>query len=70
MDQRDFNKLGLGPDDLVEGYIQAVLSTLAIDELATRLSATSASKSLERGALKVELFQSLNDDPALLAELY
>lgn len=70
MDQRDFNKLGLGPDDLVEGYIQAVLSTLAIDELATRLSATSASKSLERGALKVELFKSLNDDPALLAELY
>jgi len=89
MDQRDFNRLGLGPDDLVEGYIQAVLSTLAIDEMATRLShgtpratsgaeASSSSANVERAArssvrrrgdLKLKLFSSLNQDPALLSEI-
>ena len=34
MDRRDFNKLGLGLDDLIEGYVQTVLSTIAIDKMA------------------------------------
>ena len=34
MDRRDFNHLGLGLDDLIEAYIQTVLSTIAIDRMA------------------------------------
>ena len=37
MDRRDFNKLGLGLDDLIEAYIQTVLSTVAIDQMAKTL---------------------------------
>ena len=33
MDTRAFNKLGIGLDDLIDGYIQSVLSTIAIDNL-------------------------------------
>jgi hypothetical protein len=62
MDRRDYNQLGLGLDDLIEGYIQTVLSTIAIDKLA----ATLISK---KGTLRRKLFRSLNDDPRLLEEL-
>ena len=64
MDERDFNKLGIGMDDLIDGYIQAVLSSVAIDEMAIRLSSTR-----QRGALKKRLFRSLNGDESLLAEI-
>jgi len=37
MDRRDFNKLGLGLDDLIESYIQTVLSTIAIDRMCKSL---------------------------------
>lgn len=63
MDRRDFNKLGLGPDDMLEAYIQAVLSMLAIDDMAKTLTSTKT------GGLKRRLFRSLNDDATLLAEL-
>jgi len=63
MDRRDFNLLGLGLDDLVEGYIQTVLSIVAIDKLAHKLIS-------QKGRLRKKLFRSLNDDPALMAELY
>lgn len=33
MDTRSFNKLGIGLDDLINGYIQSVLATIAIDNL-------------------------------------
>ena len=36
-DRRDFNKLGLGLDDLIEGFIQTVLSTIAIDKMCKTL---------------------------------
>ena len=62
MDRRDFNKLGLGPDDLLEAYIQAVLSVIAIDRMATTLTSKT-------GGLKRRLFRSLNDDPRLLDEV-
>ena len=62
MDRRDFNKLGLGPDDLLEAYIQSVLSVLAIDRMATTLTSKT-------GGLKRRLFRSLNDDPRLLDEV-
>jgi len=62
MDRRDFNTLGLGLDDLIEAYIQAVLSTIAIDRMATRLVST-------KGTLRRKLFRDLNADAALLEEI-
>lgn len=63
MDTRDFNRLGVGLDSLIEAYVQAVLATLAIDNLSCRLLNT-------KGKLKRRLFRSMNDDEALLSELY
>jgi len=63
MDRRDFNKLGLGLDDLIEAYIQSVLSTIAIDRMAKKLISS-------RGKFRTKLFTSLNDDPYLLNEIY
>ena len=62
MDRRDFNDLGLGLDELIEAYIQTVLSVIAIDRLACNLIT-------QKGTLRRRLFQSLNDDAALLEEL-
>ncbi|WP_046757897.1 ATP-grasp domain-containing protein [Kordia jejudonensis] len=62
MDRRDFNKLGLGLDDLIEAYIQTVLSTVAIDKMAKMLINT-------KGVFKYNLFKSLNNDQSLLDEI-
>lgn len=62
MDRRDFNKLGLGLDDLIEAYIQTVLSMIAIDQMASTLMN-------KQGRFRMRLFKSLNDDPALLKEI-
>ncbi len=62
MDRRDFNKLGLGIDDLIEAYIQTVLSTVAIDKMTRRLMN-------RKQEFRLALFQSLNDDEALIAEI-
>lgn len=62
MDRRDFNSLGLGLDDLIEAYIQTVLSTVAIDRMARRLMNS-------QGQLRRKLFSQLNDDPQLLREI-
>lgn len=62
MDRRDFNKLGLGLDDLIEAYIQTVLSMIAIDRMATALVNT-------KGRFRMRLFKSLNDDPTLVNEI-
>lgn len=62
MDRRDFNKLGLGLDDLIEAYIQTVLSTIAIDKMCINLYNT-------KGRFRTKLFKSLNNDPTLLNEI-
>jgi hypothetical protein len=62
MDRRDFNKLGVGLDDLIEAYIQTVLSMVAIDKMSSNLMN-------KQGKFRVRLFKSLNDDPALLDEI-
>lgn len=62
MDRRDFNKLGVGLDDLIEAYVQTVLSTIAIDRMAIQLFN-------QKGKFRKRLFRSLNDDPTLLNEL-
>jgi hypothetical protein len=61
-DRRDFNKLGLGLDDLIEAYIQTILSTIAIDKMAKTLFNT-------KGRFRTKLFKSLNNDPVLLKEI-
>ena len=62
MDRRDFNKLGLGLDDLIEAYIQTVLSTTAIDKMGQNLISS-------KGKLKLKLFTSLNNDQTFLDEI-
>jgi hypothetical protein len=62
MDSLDFNRLGLGLDDLIEGYIQTVLAVSAIDRMATALVN-------QKGRFRKRLFRSLNPDPALMKEL-
>lgn len=37
MDMKDFNRLGIGTDDLIDAYVQTVLATTAIDKLAIQL---------------------------------
>ena len=62
MDRRDYNKLGLGLDDLIEAYIQSVLSMLAIDRMAQTLINS-------KGRFRLKLFESLNHDRGLLEEI-
>lgn len=62
MDRRDFNKLGVGLDDLIEAYIQTVLSMVAIDKMAQTLYN-------KQGKFRMRLFKSLNDDSSLLNEI-
>lgn len=62
MDRRDFNKLGVGLDDLIEAYIQTVLSMVAIDKMAQTLIS-------KQGKFRMKLFKSLNNDDSLLDEI-
>lgn len=62
MDRRDFSKLGLGIDDLIDAYVQAVLCHRAIDRLGQQLVKRG-------GGFRRELFKSLIHDPSLLAEI-
>ena len=62
MDRRDFNKLGIGLDDLIEAYIQTVLSMVAIDKMAKTLIN-------KQGKFRMKLFKSLNDDAGLISEI-
>lgn len=41
MDRKDFNSLGIGIDDLIEAYVQTVLSAIAIDKMCKRLLYTN-----------------------------
>nr|CAG4715286.1 unnamed protein product [Naegleria fowleri] len=61
-DRKDFSKLGLGVDNLIDAFIQTVLATVAIDKLATRLIT-------ENQRFDRDLFFSLNRDDALLHEI-
>ena len=62
MDAKDFNQLGIGLDDLIEAYIQSVLSMIAIDKMAAHLTSKA-------GKFRTRLFESLNDDPVLMEEI-
>ncbi|MDX1684071.1 MAG: hypothetical protein R3275_02485 [Saprospiraceae bacterium] len=62
MDRRDFNKLGIGVDDLIEAFIQTVLSMTSIDNMCKTLVNS-------KGKFRQRLFKSLNDDDALIHEI-
>jgi hypothetical protein len=62
VDRKDYNKLGLGLDDLIECFMQSVMANRAIDDLAVRLVKRG-------GGFRRDLFRSLNNDEKLLAEI-
>ncbi len=62
MDSKDFNRLGISVDDLIEAYIQTVLSMVAIDQMAQQLIN-------QKGKFRPRLFRSLNPDDALMEEI-
>jgi hypothetical protein len=62
MDRKDFNSLGIGADDLIEAFIQTVLSIVAIDKMAQNLIS-------KKGKFKMNLFTSLDNDKSLLDEI-
>lgn len=62
MDRKDFNTLGIGIDDLIEAYIQTVLTIIAIDKMAINLIG-------KKGQFKYKLFKSLDNDESLLKEI-
>jgi hypothetical protein len=61
VDRRDFNRIGIGLDDLIEAYLQSVMATIAIDRMAQRL--------LGRAGFRHKLFSSLVDDERMVAEI-
>ena len=65
MDRKDFNTLGLGVDDLIEAYVQTVLSVISIDRMCIRLMEGAAVE----GTFNFALFKSLNDDESLDREV-
>jgi len=62
MDRKDFNSLGVGVDDLIEGYIQTILSIIAIDKMAENLLS-------KKGQFRLKLFKSMDNDKSLLNEI-
>jgi hypothetical protein len=62
MDTKDFNQLGFSLDNLIEGYIQSVLGTIAIDKMADQFIGS-------KKTLKKKLFGAMNGDPILLDEI-
>ncbi len=61
-DVEEFDELGLGMDDLVDGYVQTVLAVIAIDKLCRKL--------MDGGHFDRQLFATLNPDNVLLNELF
>lgn len=68
MDRKDFNQLGLGVDDMIDAYIQTVLSVIAIDKMCQRLVKDNADGS-GQPTFDINLFEALNPDPVLLQEI-
>ena len=62
MSHPEFDTLCLGLDDLIEAYVQSVLSTIAIDRMAIWLINS-------KGELRMKLFAALNDDKLLHKEI-
>ncbi|RIB14422.1 hypothetical protein C2G38_2018570 [Gigaspora rosea] len=61
MDHKEFDIIGLGIDDLIDAYVQTVLSVIAIDKMCQKL--------LINNEFNFELYHTLNPDDVLLGEL-
>lgn len=68
MDNRDFNKLGIGLDDLIDAYVQTVLSCMAIDRMCKKLMISTNNEDQSKD-FNWKLFFSLDHDEALMSEL-
>ena len=62
VDSRDFNRLGIGMDDLIESYVQTVMSVVAIDQMAQGLVTS-------KGKFRRKLFLTMNPDERLAQEM-
>ena len=62
MDSREFNRLGLSLDDLIECYIQTVLAMGAIDSMAGKLLT-------RKGKFRKRFFRTINQDRSLCEEI-
>lgn len=62
VDSRDFNRLGIGMDDLIESYVQTVMSIVAIDQMAQGLVNS-------KGRFRRKLFLTMNPDERLAHEI-
>lgn len=62
MDERDFNRLGLSLDEIIEAFVQTVLSVLSINQLAGTLLN-------QKKELKRRIFSGLCNDAELLREI-
>ncbi len=62
MDERDFNRLGLSLDEIIEAFVQTVLSVLAINQLAGTLLT-------QKKELKRRMFAGMCNDQELLREI-
>ncbi|KAF0533043.1 hypothetical protein F8M41_010742 [Gigaspora margarita] len=61
IDQKEFDITGFSIDDLIDAYVQTVLSVIAIDKMCQKL--------LDNNEFNYELYHSLNPDNVLLGEL-
>lgn len=61
MDIKDFNRLGVALDDLIDGYVQTCCAAAAIDDMASPL--------VRDGVFDAALFSSVCADDVLLDEL-
>ena len=62
MDRKDFNTIGIGIDDLIEAYIQTMLSVTAIDKMAQNFLNS-------KHQFRKKLFSSMDADNQLLTEI-
>ncbi|CAG8499485.1 21653_t:CDS:2 [Cetraspora pellucida] len=61
VDQKEFDITGFGIDDLIDAYVQTVLSIIAIDKMCQKLFVNNE--------FSFELYRTLNPDDVLLDEL-
>jgi hypothetical protein len=62
MDSQDFNRLGIGLDDLIEAYVQTTLAIRAIDRMADALLT-------RKGRFRSRFFRTINPDARLAQEI-
>lgn len=62
VDDAGMKGMGIGMDDVIDGFMQTVYSIHAIDNMCKKLT-------MEDGELNMQLLTELNPDPQLLAEV-